>query len=197
MFEIKPIETIYRGYRFRSRLEARWAVFLDTLEVRWDYEPQGFDLGGLAYLPDFLIYVSAGPHSWLEIKPYAKPTHTEIEKARGLSVGYDGFPDRVILACGDPMEHVAIWSRGGEMWKMRPLEVFPALEFVPDDGGCRVPVPAPSRGFWKDLSRSSCEEGDDDGFRFFRKSAECWQPPNYVEAVRARSARFEHGQTPV
>ena len=23
----QPIETMYRGYRFRSRLEARWAVF--------------------------------------------------------------------------------------------------------------------------------------------------------------------------
>lgn len=25
------IETEYKGYRFRSRLEARWAVFFDTL----------------------------------------------------------------------------------------------------------------------------------------------------------------------
>lgn len=24
---IKPIETVYNGYRFRSRLEARWARF--------------------------------------------------------------------------------------------------------------------------------------------------------------------------
>ena len=27
---IKPIETNYKGYRFRSRLEARWAVFFDA-----------------------------------------------------------------------------------------------------------------------------------------------------------------------
>jgi len=27
MADIKPIETIYNGYKFRSRLEARWAVF--------------------------------------------------------------------------------------------------------------------------------------------------------------------------
>jgi hypothetical protein len=26
----KAIETHYKGYRFRSRLEARWAVFFDT-----------------------------------------------------------------------------------------------------------------------------------------------------------------------
>ena len=28
---IKPIETKYNGYRFRSRLEARWAVFFDMI----------------------------------------------------------------------------------------------------------------------------------------------------------------------
>lgn len=41
---IKPIETIYNGYRFRSRLEARWAVFLDSLGVKYEYEPEGFEL---------------------------------------------------------------------------------------------------------------------------------------------------------
>ena len=42
---IKPIETLYRGHYFRSKAEARFAVFLDCLGVKWDYEPQGFDLG--------------------------------------------------------------------------------------------------------------------------------------------------------
>ena len=36
---IKPIETIYKGYRFRSRLEARWAVFFDALGIEYEYEP--------------------------------------------------------------------------------------------------------------------------------------------------------------
>ena len=54
---IKPIETLYRGHYFRSKAEARFAVFLDCLGVKWEYEPQGFDLGnGLKYLPDFKIY---------------------------------------------------------------------------------------------------------------------------------------------
>ena len=54
---IKPIETLYRVHYFRSKAEARFAVFLDCLGVKWDYEPQGFDLGnGLKYLPDFKIY---------------------------------------------------------------------------------------------------------------------------------------------
>lgn len=54
MNEIKPIETYYNGYRFRSRLEARWAVFFDTLGVEYEYEPEGFMLpSGKCYLPDF------------------------------------------------------------------------------------------------------------------------------------------------
>jgi hypothetical protein len=36
--DIKPIETRYNGYRFRSRLEARWAVFFDTLGIEYQYE---------------------------------------------------------------------------------------------------------------------------------------------------------------
>ena len=40
----KAIETIYNGFRFRSRLEARWAVFFDNLSVKYRYEPEGFDL---------------------------------------------------------------------------------------------------------------------------------------------------------
>lgn len=53
---IKAIETYYNGYRFRSRLEARWAVFFDTLGVSYEYEPQGFKLpNGMCYLPDFKV----------------------------------------------------------------------------------------------------------------------------------------------
>lgn len=53
---IKAIETMYNGYRFRSRLEARWAVFFDALEIKYEYESQGFDLGELGqYLPDFWL----------------------------------------------------------------------------------------------------------------------------------------------
>lgn len=51
---IKAIETRYKGYRFRSRLEARWAVFFDALGLDWEYEPEGYVLpDGTKYLPDF------------------------------------------------------------------------------------------------------------------------------------------------
>ena len=41
---MRPIETNYRGCRFRSRIEARWAVFFDALGFEWWYEPEGFAL---------------------------------------------------------------------------------------------------------------------------------------------------------
>lgn len=52
---MKAIETVYRGYRFRSRLEARYAVMLDALGLDWEYEKEGYELSGFRYLPDFWI----------------------------------------------------------------------------------------------------------------------------------------------
>jgi len=62
---VTAIETRYAGCRFRSRLEARWAVFFDTLGVAWQYEPQGFVVDDRAYLPDFLL-TECG--TWVEVK---------------------------------------------------------------------------------------------------------------------------------
>lgn len=38
----QAIDTRYRGYLFRSRLEARWAVYFDAIGLRWEYEREGF-----------------------------------------------------------------------------------------------------------------------------------------------------------
>ena len=57
---------MYRGYRFRSRLEARWAVFFDRCSVRYDYEHEGFELPSGRYLPDFHFKRWGG---FLEVKP--------------------------------------------------------------------------------------------------------------------------------
>lgn len=94
----RAITTRYKGYKFRSRLEARWAVFFDHLGIRWDYEPEGFELGnGLRYLPDFWL---PDLKTWVEIKPGASD-HAAREKASRL-VSHtgcalfmsNGLPDR-------------------------------------------------------------------------------------------------------
>lgn len=69
---MKAIETRYKGYRFRSRTEARWAVFFDNLVciTEWQYEPEGFELdSGARYLPDFRVHHTEYSDVWFEVKP--------------------------------------------------------------------------------------------------------------------------------
>ena len=67
MGELKPIETCYDGYKFRSRLEARWAVFFHEAGIEYQYEPEGFSLpDGSWYLPDFYLPWFG---MYIEIKP--------------------------------------------------------------------------------------------------------------------------------
>ena len=62
---IKAIETEYDGHRFRSRIEARWAVFFNAIGLKYEYEIEGFQMGELRYLPDFYI---PSLDRWFEIK---------------------------------------------------------------------------------------------------------------------------------
>ena len=120
---IKPIETRYKGYRFRSRLEARWAVFMDHLEVPWEYEPQGYVVDGRPYLPDFLVWPGTELAFWLEIKGQF-PGQEELDKAQGLAEGseipayvYWGKPE---VPAGD-LDHLTHdeyigWDQDGYIW---------------------------------------------------------------------------------
>ena len=79
MSQLQPIETLYNGYRFRSLLEARWAVFFDHCGLRYEYEPEGFDLDGIWYLPDFYI---PSLKQYFEVKP--NKTHLDDTMQRAL-----------------------------------------------------------------------------------------------------------------
>lgn len=95
----KAIETRYDGYKFRSRLEARWATFFNELDIEYHYEPEGYVLNGEPYLPDFWI---PEWECFIEIKGQM-PTIQEHEKARLLALytqkevaviyGNIGFPN--------------------------------------------------------------------------------------------------------
>jgi len=66
MPELRNIPTCYKGNEFRSRLEARWAVFWDILGVEYRYEFEGFELPSGWYIPDFWLPDLA---CWVEVKP--------------------------------------------------------------------------------------------------------------------------------
>lgn len=124
---IKAIETEYAGCRFRSRLEARWAVFFDALGVEWEHEPEGFQTSAGNYLPDFRVtnYDSWYRTLWFEVKPPSAPTdirHDVFPKevgyplivVRGLPMDYRSqyraAPLVIHSPWGDPVEPVSLYS---------------------------------------------------------------------------------------
>jgi hypothetical protein len=103
----RPIETSYGGCRFRSRLEARWAVFFDHMHLRWEYEPEGYRLpNGDIYLPDFLLpdldVSGMALGLFVEVKPDRREHHSwhpgDLPKCSGLAT--EEIP--VLLAVGYP-----------------------------------------------------------------------------------------------
>ena len=101
-WRIRAIETQFDGHRFRSRIEARHAVFLKTLGIPYEYEKEGYQIGRLRYLPDFWL---PQQQCWLEVKP-TSPTYNEEEKAAGLAAG-TGHP--VFIAFGPIAQPQGDW----------------------------------------------------------------------------------------
>lgn len=89
---IKAIETRYAGCRFRSRLEARWAVFFDRLNIPWEYEPQGYlvgpEGGQTPYLPDFYL---PREKLWVEVK--GSEEQLDVQLLVNASVPHYGLPN--------------------------------------------------------------------------------------------------------
>jgi hypothetical protein len=93
---LQAIETEYQGYLFRSRIEARYAVFFDALYIQWEYEKEGYNLDGTYYLPDFWL---PKLQWWVEVKgQYA--TEKEYEKAH-LLAAKSSYP--VMIVTGKDM----------------------------------------------------------------------------------------------
>lgn len=78
---IKAIQTEYAGCKFRSRQEARWAVFFDALGIEWEYEKEGFELPSGRYLPDFWL---PKLKMWAEVKGQDF-TSEETQKCKELT----------------------------------------------------------------------------------------------------------------
>ena len=94
--DIRPIDTVYNGYRFRSRLEARWAVFFDHCKEKYIYEHEGFRLPSGPYLPDFFF---PSRHGLIEVKPASQlPTRCfEFNNFRSSYPISDEFPRELML----------------------------------------------------------------------------------------------------
>ena len=125
---IKAIETKYHGYSFRSRLEARWAVFFEQIGVKFEYEPEGFDFSDVPhidayldpsdryYLPDFWLPTLK---CYVEIKPMLTPVDdAAVTKAFLLSkraevliiYGQPGTNSYRVISCRTGKEMPAFWK---------------------------------------------------------------------------------------
>jgi hypothetical protein len=105
---ITPIQTNYKGHYFRSRLEARWAVFFRELNIPFLYEKDAFKLGTLrCYLPDFWLELPEGicdecntSGYWFEVKG-GRTCTSDMEKCQQLAIK---TRHSSIIVVGDPVE---------------------------------------------------------------------------------------------
>jgi hypothetical protein len=109
---LKAIETHYKGYRFRSRLEARWAVFFDALKEEWRYEDEGYVLPSGLYLPDFYL---PRMDCWIEVKG-KPPIQHEIELCEEI---VQGSAKCMFFARGMPGENLRVCMPKGSgiIWR--------------------------------------------------------------------------------
>lgn len=125
---IKAIDTRYNNHLFRSRLEARWAVYFDKLSVSWVYEPEGYELPSGRYLPDFWL-PDHGIYAEVKPEPIKDPRWPDfvrlIKKPLIILIGLpalkpyqtfhpDGFVSEGVLVCGINRKYFPVFYSSAE-----------------------------------------------------------------------------------
>jgi hypothetical protein len=153
---LKPIETFFKGYHFRSRLEARWAVFFEEIGFDWTYEPEGFELpSGAWYLPDFLIKNNKHCYDYFyEIKPKEAEKCAKVKEFKiqlQEAINYECISTKrqdIYQLNGDPIEAInMICPRCKLIEKSLKLEYFHIRDFYlayKDDDQYTPCTPTPS-----------------------------------------------------
>jgi hypothetical protein len=210
---IKAIETRYAGCRFRSRLEARWAVFFDRMSIQWEYEPQGYVIEGAPkvihqargwhaemtvpkpYLPDFWLPIE---QLWVEVKGSEDELdHTLILNAviphgQGLPHVDRDKPSMIILGPvprpGGRVGHSVLDFHKGDVW--RSWAEFNLTGITIHEKTCYTSGD-------DDWLGNDCGEVHKPDPPLTSCAYLPGTPGEFVSAAyqAARSARFEHGET--
>lgn len=138
------IPTEYKGIKFRSRLESQWARWFDDHAIKWEYEPEGYELpwkgSTIKYLPDFYL---PEMDSFFEVKGVMEELDKEKLFALGITVGKekkDGL-DRVFI--GGPKVGVDLasvdceGSKGFENLGLLRCEKCHKYFFINSPGSCK------------------------------------------------------------
>jgi hypothetical protein len=188
---MKAIETEYKGYRFRSRLEARWAVFFDAANIPYEYELERFELeNGRTYLPDFYLPKSG---TWIEVKP-VQPDDLTVKMCHEVGRAHSEWHNEPAMA-------ILIGVPGSHFIRGFHKHLPPAGEYGYDFIECDICGDVWLGALWN--------IGDDSNpyWTHFATCYNCTCNRMWVNVPRdnrrfqeaftaARSARFEHGETP-
>ena len=202
---IKSIQTNYAGCLFRSRLEARWAVFFDAAKIKWEYEPEGFIITGFedvaeekwTYLPDFFL---PDFKTWVEVKGDIKEIPEDylymLQWATdfGGKLPYieesDGSTSGIVILTNIPQPnglgicHPILQHRKGGYVNI--------LVFTNESIRVYRNINGYFDASWGDKSCIRKHLLDIDGYE-----EPCKQDDSIFKAYsKARKARFEHGDTP-
>ncbi len=217
MNEIKPIETVYNGYKFRSRLEARWAVFFDAAGIKYIYEPDGYKIpctyhGNYVgnpginetdvylpdfYLPDFDIYAEVkGSDAQLKqasgkLGDAIDYESTPMSKAGLIILGQIPYRDVFHDGKGDaiPVFHTLYWHKGVASGYCAFAYFFKQRE---PHTLLRLDYYAHYGCPIPNQVSTECEWWDlSEEFGYYIDAARTMYPYE-----KARQARFEHGETP-
>lgn len=112
----------FDGRLFRSHTEAKWAVFLKHLDIKYDYEEQGFATDGVGYLPDFYIFTACGT-VWVEVKGSWEADPEGIAKWRSFAAQRPNpAVTRAALLVGAPCMAASYLVIGGDEASDDPLK---------------------------------------------------------------------------
>jgi hypothetical protein len=99
--EIKAKRTLYKNIMFKSRLEAKWAIFFDELGIKWQYEPEYSDVEcgcfRIYYKPDFFL---PDYELWVEVKPVDMKLISEGDFRKIL--GWTKMELEMLVLIGEP-----------------------------------------------------------------------------------------------
>lgn len=196
---IKPIETVYNGYRFRSRLEARWALYFDLLGIKYEYEPEGLVLNNGTYylpdfyLPDFLCY--------FEVKRKGLQDTDEGEEAIWkISDGMSHGTWAGIISFGDPLDdNLTMFCQESDDDGGGSFEGEITIGFLPDT---QIPCllfydDKKDRAFFASDDWDCIPEAITEYYGGGVYEYDDFVTERVIQARQtARQARFEHGETP-
>lgn len=189
MTEIKPIETVYNGYRFRSRLEARWAVFFDATGIKYEYEPEGYQFDdGTRYLPDFFL---PDFNIHCEIKP-----SRDVDDGKAKKFAFTPESAGVLVCYGQPCDHDLRFMTfyecndgGGGCYDTDDGDMNVMItEYLDGSGPCIYVDDYKTERMFYQASRVGC------AYEMIGSVAD-WNVFQDAE-IAARQARFEHGEKP-